>query len=376
LKFILYYLTCALIQKGKIEMDKNTTDLFPKYSIKTLVLTLVVLLFSFSVSFASEGESKTAFIGHHIADAHEWHFFSIGDTHVVLPLPIIIYSPDRGLEIFSSSRFVGEDHQSVSYNGYYLDHHNHLRTEDPERKFYDFSITKNVLSMFIGVALMLWVFLTCAARYKKNGIAAPKGVQSFFEPLILFVRDDIAIPNIGKEKYEKFFPFLLTVFFFIWFNNLLGLLPGGANVTGNISVTFVLAAFTFIVTNISGNKNYWIHIFKTPGVPWWLLPIMIPVEVIGMFTKPFSLMVRLFANITAGHIIILSILGLIFIFQSIAVGPVSVIFATFMNFLELLVAFLQAYVFTLLSAIYIGAAVEEHHDHEHHEEEVVNKAAA
>lgn len=326
---------------------------------------VILLLGNIVGSFAAvpkEDEDPTAFIAHHIADSHDWHFATIGNTHITLPLPIIIYSPETGLDVFSSSRFYDAEHNRVEYKGYYLDEHEHIKAIDG-RKFYDLSITKNVASMFISVILLFAVFLTIAKRYKENPKSAPRGIQSVFEPIILFVRDDIAIPNIGHKKYHKFMPYLLSIFFFIWFNNLLGLLPGGANLTGNISVTFVLAIFTFIVTNINGNKNYWGHIFLTPGVPWWLLPIMIPVEVIGIFTKPFSLMVRLFANITAGHIIILSILGLIFIFQSVAIGPVSVLFATFMNFLELLVAFLQAYVFTLLSAIYFGGAVDEHHEH-------------
>jgi F-type H+-transporting ATPase subunit a len=175
------------------------------------------------------------------------------------------------------------------------------------------------------------------------------------------VRDEIAKPSIGP-KYERYLPYLLTIFFFIWFNNLLGLMPGGANLTGNIAVTLILATLTLIITLASSTKSYWAHIFNTPGVPWWLAPIMVPVELIGIITKPFSLMIRLFANITAGHIIILSLFSLIFIFKSIAIGPLSVAFAVFMNFLELFVALLQAYIFTLLSAMYFGGAAEEH-DH-------------
>jgi F-type H+-transporting ATPase subunit a len=201
--------------------------------------------------------------------------------------------------------------------------------------------------------------------YKKTGISHPRGIQSFLEPIILFVRDDIAIANIGKHKYEKYMPYLLTVFFFILINNLMGLIPFpppfGANVTGNIAVTFVLALFTFLITQFSGNKNYWRHIFATPGVPFWLLPVMVPVELIGIISKPFALMIRLFANITAGHIIVLSLICLIFIFKSLAVAPVSILFVIFMDCLELLVAFLQAYVFTLLSALFISLAVQEHH---------------
>ncbi len=352
---------------------------FKKTPLKYLIFNLFVLFLATAFSgqlYAASGEedNKTAFIGHHISDSHEWHFATLGHTHFTLPLPVILYSPEKGVDVFMSSNFLDGDHNRVPYNGYELDSHDKIQPVEAGINVYDLSITKNVASMLISVVILFAIFLSIANSYKQRKGKAPSGLQSFIEPIILFVRDDIAIPNIGRAKYERFMPFLLTVFFFIWVNNLMGLLPGAANLTGNISVTFVLAVFTFIITNINGNKNYWKHIFATPGVPWWLLPIMIPVELLGVFTKPFSLMVRLFANITAGHIIILSILALIFLFESIAVGPVSVAFATFMNFLELLVAFLQAYVFTLLSAIYFGGAVEEHHHDE--PEEAVSKAAA
>ena len=236
---------------------------------------------------------------------------------------------------------------------------------DEENLPLDFSITKTVVGLFGAAAIGLFLFLSLARSYKKTGISHPKGIQSFLEPIILFVRDDIAISNIGEHKYEKYMPYLLTVFFFILINNLMGLIPFpppfGANVTGNIAVTFVLAVFTFLITQFSGNKNYWRHIFATPGVPFWLLPVMIPVEIIGIFSKPFALMIRLFANITAGHIIVLSLVCLIFIFKSLGVAPVSILFVIFMDCLELLVAFLQAYVFTLLSALFISLAVQDHH---------------
>jgi F-type H+-transporting ATPase subunit a len=211
----------------------------------------------------------------------------------------------------------------------------------------------------------LWLFISLGRSYKNTGISSPKGIQSFLEPVILFVRDDIAIPIIGEHKYERYMPYLLTAFFFILINNIMGLIPFpppfGANVTGNIAVTFVLALCTFLITQFSGNRHYWKEIFAAPGVPVWLLPIMIPVEVIGLISKPFALMIRLFANITAGHIIVLSLVCLIFIFKSLAVAPVSILFVIFMDCLELLVAFLQAYVFTLLSTLFIGLAVKEEH---------------
>jgi len=226
-------------------------------------------------------------------------------------------------------------------------------------------MTKTVVGLLASAIIGLLLFLSLSRSYKKTGISHPKGIQSFLEPIILFVRDDIAISNIGIHKYEKYMPYLLTVFFFILINNLMGLVPFpppfGANVTGNIAVTFVLAFFTFIITQFSGNKTYWRHIFATPGVPLWLLPVMIPVEIIGIISKPFALMIRLFANITAGHIIVLSLVCLIFIFKSVAVAPVSIMFVIFMDCLEVLVAFLQAYVFTLLSALFISLAVQEHH---------------
>jgi F-type H+-transporting ATPase subunit a len=231
--------------------------------------------------------------------------------------------------------------------------------------------------LFISLALLCIVFISIARRYQKRDHEAPKGLQSLLEPLILFIRDDIAIPAIGHSKYARYMPFLLTIFFFIFFNNLIGLIPffpGGVNLTGNISITLVLALFTFIITTFSGNKAYWLHIVNAPGVPWWLkfpVPLMPIVELIGVFTKPFVLMVRLFANITAGHIIMLGFISLIFIFGQMnaalgyGVSVVSVAFALFMNLLELLVAFIQAYVFTLLSAIYFGMATEEHSHAEH-----------
>jgi F-type H+-transporting ATPase subunit a len=218
-----------------------------------------------------------------------------------------------------------------------------------------------LFAAIIGLVL----FLSLSRSYKKTGISHPKGIQGFLEPIIMFIRDDVAIPNIGLHKYEKYMPYLLSVFFFILINNLMGLIPFpppfGANVTGNIAVTFVLAICTFFITQFSGNKAYWRHIFFPPGVPLWLLPVMIPVEIIGLFSKPGALMIRLFANITAGHIVILSLICLIFIFSSLAVAPVSIIFVIFMDCMELLVAFLQAYIFTLLSSLFIGMAVPEDH---------------
>jgi len=323
------------------------------------------------------GESEkefdaSTFIMEHIADSHEWHLYTKKDsTSVAIYLPVILYSKEKGLDVFSSKKLF---HGNI-YKGYKLEEEGELKgtivsvTEggqiDEENMPLDFSITKAVVGLFSAATIGLLLFLSLARSYKKTGISHPKGIQSFLEPIILFVRDDIALSNIGEHKYEKYMPYLLTVFFFILINNLMGLIPFpppfGANVTGNIAVTFVLAVFTFLITQFSGNKNYWRHTFATPGVPFWLLPVMIPVEIIGIFSKPFALMIRLFANITAGHIIVLSLVCLIFIFKSLGVAPVSILFVIFMDSLELLVAFLQAYVFTLLSALFISLAVQDHH---------------
>lgn len=326
---------------------------------------------------SAEKFNPTEMIMHHISDAHEFHLWGEGEGSVSVPLPIILYTANNGLDVFMSSEFHhGESPVTRGENTYVLNHEKIYITDASGQLSFDedhhatnetvldLSITKNVFSMLLSVFIILMIFLSVARRYKKgNGV--PRGLQSFMEPLVLFVRDEIALPNIGKAKYEKFTPYLLTVFFFIWINNMMGLIPffpGSANLTGNIAFTMVMAVITMLVTNLSGNKHYWGHIFNTPGVPWWLAPIMIPVEIIGVIAKPFALMVRLFANITAGHIIILSLISLIFVFKSLGVAPVSVAFVLFMNVLEILVAFLQAFIFTLLTALFVGSAVaEEHH---------------
>lgn len=303
------------------------------------------------------GEFKPGdMINHHIRDAHSWEIWHGGTVH----LPVIVFSEEKGLDIFSSSNFYNDQHEIVPFNGYVMDHE-HITLQNGEHVL-DFSITKNVLFLFINAALLLLIFFAVAKGYKKNAGHAPKGIQSFFEPIILFVRDEIVKPNIGP-KYERYLPYMLTLFFFIWFGNLLGLLPGAANLTGNIAITAVLAVGTFLITNFSGNKEYWKHVFWTPGVPTPLKAIIVPVEMIGLFTKPISLMIRLFVAITAGHIVILSLLALTFIFESFAVGIGSAVIVTFINFIELLVATIQAYVFTMFSSLYIGMAVA---DHDHH----------
>ncbi len=324
----------------------------------------------------------------HVLDAHSWHIMDIGDHAVSLPLPIIIYDQNgSGFHLFMSSRF---EHGHAAYDGYKLYENKIVRESFDEHKeetiesenseldvveeagLIDISITKNVVALFFGAFVILFLFISVARTYTRRKGQAPTGLQNFIEPIILFIRDDIAKDSIG-HKYEKYMPYLLTIFFFILINNLLGLvpiIPGGANLTGNISITLVLALFTFVITTASANKNYWIHIFNMPGVPWWLkfpLPLMPLVEIMGVFTKPFVLMVRLFANITAGHIVILGFMSMIFIFGEISpaagygVSIVSAAFSLFLSLLEILVAFIQAYVFTLLSALYFGMAMEEEH---------------
>jgi F-type H+-transporting ATPase subunit a len=329
-----------------------------------LSVLLSAFLLSSSTVFAASGsdEDKTGFIMHHIKDSHEWHFATVGDSHVTLPLPVIVWSDDRGLEVFSSSNFIDPETHTFGreHEGYIIDEHDHLRPVDPERSVLDLSITKNVAMMFIVILVILWMMISTANNYKKRPNSAPKGIASFIEPVVLFVRDEIALPNIGP-RYKKFMPYLLTLFFFIWIGNLLGLIPGAANLTGNIAVTFTLAVFTFLVVNLNGNKDYWKHVFATPGVPVPLLLVIVPVEIMGLFTKPFALMVRLFVAITAGHIVILAFIALVFIFESYAIGVVSTVMVIFINLIELLVATIQAYVFTLFTAMYIGAAVSEHH---------------
>lgn len=362
--------------------------------LKYSTLSIIFIFMSF-VSLASNptNEEKEFNVGemimHHIKDAHEWHLWGNEHDGTSIYLPVILI--DGELKIFSSENFYhGEHafavdhktHETVSYlkgagkaSGYALYHEKIYKLENEVLAFedghvhgnvkpLDLSITKNVASLFIGAIIISLLMISMARFYKSNGAVAPKGIAKFVEPLVMVIRDDIAKENIGHGKHHKYVPYLLTIFFFIWINNLLGLIPifpGGANLTGNITITFFLALCTLILTLFSSNKNYWKHIFATPGVPVALMPIMIPIEIVGIFTKPFALMIRLFANITAGHIIILALISIIFINKNVAWGALSVPMALFISCLEMLVAVLQAYLFALLSALFIGAAVEEAH---------------
>ncbi|MCT4647680.1 MAG: F0F1 ATP synthase subunit A [Carboxylicivirga sp.] len=339
---------------------------------------------SFAADKHNDGSSEKEFdpmemIMHHIADSHEWHIISYKskgvEKHINLPLPVILIND--GLHIFMSSAFHHGEEVVKKGDTYYKLYHGKIYITDSEgsieyddehkvtnEKPFDLSITRNVASMWLSVIIIVGMFLAAAKRYR-GPPSAPRGIQSFLEPIILFVRDDIAYAQIDKHKADRYVPFLLTLFFFIWINNLIGLIPffpGGSNLTGNISQTMVLALITFFVTNFSGTKSYWGHIFWMPGVPAPIRILLSVIELIGLFTKPFALMIRLLANITAGHIIILSLLSLVFIMKSAGIALVSVPMTLMMFMLELLVAVLQAYIFTLLSALFIGMAVhsEEH----------------
>ena len=306
----------------------------------------------------------------HIADSHYWHLFDLNDEPVAMPLPVIIYHPEKGFSFFSASKF---HHGHESYEGYMIDPNNKMKEKiisEDGASIIDFSITKNVLSMLVSVALLLMIMISVANKYKKNGaMKAPSGFQNGLEPVITFIRDEVAKPNLG-HRYMSFMPLLLTIFFFIWINNLLGLLPTGANLTGNITITACLALVSFAVMMASSNKHYWGHLLNPPGVPLGIKFLLVPIEIMSMFIKPIALMIRLFANMMAGHIVILSVISMIFIFGALSkvagwgFAPVSLAFSIFMFMLELLVAAIQAFIFANLTAVFIGQAIEEGHAHD------------
>lgn len=335
-------------------------------------------------SAVAESFDAGKFIIEHVSDSYEWHVVSFGETHISIPLPIILYSKNpewhggKSFHLFLSSKF---HHGHSDHNGFRISHEKATEGKIVEidaagheaGKPIDLSMTKVVAEIILTILIILWVFISVASKAIKNIGKAPTGLQNLIEPVVLFIRDQIARPTIGEKKYEKYMPFLLTLFFFILIENFIGLIPFppfGANVTGNIGVTMVLALFTFAITTFSGNKHYWKEIYN-PEVPWWLkfpIPLMPVVELTGVITKPFVLMVRLFANMMAGHMIITVFVSLIFIFASLfgswvglAASPVSIAFSVFILLLDVLVSFIQAYVFTLLSALYIGMATAEHH---------------
>jgi F-type H+-transporting ATPase subunit a len=378
------------------------------------VIAIIAIILVVNPTFASDEKGgkydPIAPVMHHIANSNEFHVW--GDFHI--PLPCILYSPDNGLSFFMSSKF---KHGHNAVDGYvmhygrvwrmenapagtvHLDHKKDLEASHDDEEhapvvhvdgkaynliphytlneptsWFDFSITKNVFGMLLASLALLLIFVTVGRKAKKNSGKAPTGIQNAMEPFFAFIRDEVAIPMIGEKHYERFLPFIMTLFFFILFCNLVGLVPFfpfGANITGNIAVTLTLAVITFLVTTVNGNKHYWSHVLWMPGVPAPLkILILTPVEVLGLIIKPFSLMIRLFANITAGHIIILSLVGLIFLFGNNGTNPIgagtgaliAIPFTLFMNIIELVVAFIQAFVFAMLTASYIGAAVEEGHE--------------
>ncbi|MFS4415397.1 F0F1 ATP synthase subunit A [Maribacter sp. 2307ULW6-5] len=365
--------------------------------------SLCLLFFCFTIQTVSAaaagdgGEVSTkeevkAYIDHHLKDAHDLHFFSYTNSegerkHVGLPMPVILWS-SNGLVTFMSSEFHHNDNGEVVVErkgSRFIKSHSkiyELNSGEAVAKFdeeehvtngarvLDFSITKSVVGMLLVGLLMLLGFSSLARQYKKKKV--PTGLGRVLEPLVLYVRDEIARPNIGEKHYRKFTGYLLTVFFFIWVLNLVGLTPLGFNVTGQLAVTACLAIFTLIIYSFSGNRDYWMHILWMPGVPVLLRPILTVIELVGaLIIKPFSLMVRLFANITAGHVVFMSLIAIMFTFKdTLGVGGatgISFVLSLFIFVIELLVAFLQAYIFTMLSSLFIGMAVAEH-DHEHHDD--------
>ena len=363
-----------------------------KISLK--LITSFLLLTAF-VSFGQEGvklpehepknDKKTEikeYIQHHLLDSHNFGLFSYKtdageEKHIGFPLPVILW--DNGLKVFSSSKFHHGETVAEAGGNFYKVHHSKIYKVDSldgeiildeqhhatNEKPLDFSITKNVSLIIMVFVILFFMFSRMANAYKNNN-GMPKGMGRLLEPIVLYIRDEIAIPNIGEKHYKRFMSYLLTVFFFVWIINLFGLTPIGMNLTNNIAVTFCLAILTYLITTFSGNKNYWKHIFWMPGVPVPMKIILAPIELLGTFIKPFALMIRLYANITAGHIVLMSIIGMMFVFHNWIGSSLSFLLAFVLGILELLVAALQAYIFTVLSALYFGMAVEEHHHDEAH----------
>ena len=387
---------CANFQEHNF-FDKEIMKEVSKV-VKNLVLFIAIVSSLQGFAF-SEGQDEGAvkgservneYIQHHIKDSHDFHLFSYTNSqgerkHVGFPLPVILWS-SNGLVTFMSSEFHHDDNGEVivERNGskfvklhskiYELEEGATTVNFDEEHhatnahKVLDFSITKSVFGILLVGLLMLLAFSSLARQYKNKSV--PTGFGRVLEPLVIYVRDEIAKPNIGEKKYRQFTGYLLTVFFFIWILNLLGLTPFGFNVTGQVAVTAALAIFTLIIYTVSGNKDYWMHMLWMPGVPVLIRPVLAIIELAGAFLiKPFSLLVRLFANITAGHIVFMSLIAIMFVLKeslgTVGATGLSVLLSVLILIIEILVAFLQAYIFTMLSALFIGMAVAEH-DHEHH----------
>ncbi|WP_326987122.1 F0F1 ATP synthase subunit A [Chryseobacterium sp. MP_3.2] len=321
-----------------------------------------------------KSENKN-YIDHHLLDGHSFDIMVSKnadgtENHIGFPLPVIFYDNANGFHSMMSTAFHHGEEVVESKGGHYVLSHEKIYKTDASGalildeaghatndKVLDLSITKSVLMILVTSLLLIFIFGGIARNYKNSLV--PSGAAKILEPVILFIRDDIAKPNIGTN-YKKYMSYLLTIFFFILFLNIFGLMPFGINVTGNIAITFALALLTFLITQFTANKNYWQHIFWMPGLPWPMKIVMMPIEIIGLFIKPFSLLIRLFANMSAGHIIVMSLIALIYYFQNVIAG-IAFPFLTFVIYLlEVLVAFLQAYIFTMLSAVYFGMANEEH----------------
>jgi F-type H+-transporting ATPase subunit a len=378
--------------------------------------SLLVAVFSFfcmlifTRSFAQENGAKKVekkgfdakeIIFGHVLNNHEFHFLDImgenGEKHPIsIPLPVILYSKQRGLAVFSSAEF---HHGERNYDHYMLltnEKIEELKLDetkfnaqdivavndkgeiDTTVRIFDISLTRNVVQMLIALGIFTWIMLSIASKYKKGHgvISAPRGSQGLLEPVITFVRDEVARPSLGHSA-DKYLPFLLTTFFFILINNIFGLIPGSANVSGNIAFTAILGIIAFVVIIFSSNKHYWLHIFNPPGVPFGVKLILVPVELISVFIKPFALIIRLFANMVAGHIIIICLISLIFIFANLntyagwGTAPFAVAFTIFIYLIEVLVAFLQAFIFTMLTAVFIGQALEGAHHEGGHDDAVM-----
>jgi len=365
----------------------------------TLAITSVTFAKSDNTDQKDTPEEVKGFIKHHLKDAHYFELFH----GAKMPLPIIVW--DNGIQFFLSSDFKkvkvkevtapdstitfvplsesdtvakeSSDYLYESKSSNYSIFHGKIvaakhgdmllkLNSDGKKKLVshssliDFSITKNVLMTLLICVLIFFLFTGLSKSYKKGPI--PSGFGRLLEPLVLFIRDDIAIPNIGEKHYKRYMSYLLTVFFFIWIVNLAGMTPLGINITGNIAITFSLALITYLITQFTANKNYWGHIFWMPGVPVPMKFVLMPIELLGTIIKPFSLMIRLYANITAGHVVLMSLIGLVFFASNLFAFGSFFGLTLFLGVIELLVAFLQAYIFTMLTALYFGAAVEEHHD--------------
>lgn len=369
----LRFITAILIAGLPLFSFSNTNDTIPSTHETHQVAVTESKKVDEKAAIKEEIEEVKA---HHVLDGHDFSLFEYDGQPIGFSLPIILW--DNGIQFFSSSKFNHGEAVAESNGNFYKLHHEKIYktdasgtlTEDEHHhptnaQPLDFSITKGVLTIMIVSLLMFLLFTSLAKSYAING-GVSSGAGRFFEPIVLYIRDEIAIPNIGEKHYKKYMSHLLTVFFFIWFLNIFGLTPLGINVTGNIAITFGLAVVTFLITNLSANKNYWGHIFWMPGVPTPMKIILAPIELMGLVIKPFALMIRLYANMFAGHIVLMSLIGLMFIFKSWLGSSLSFMLSFMISIIEILVALLQAYIFTILTALYFGSAVQEHHEEEAH----------